>query len=335
MTLGWGIVGASQVSEMRGSTLRSAENVRLAAVADIDKARAEAYASKYGVKNVYASLGSLLQDPEVDIVYVATPNSLHAEQVIMAAEAKKHVLCEKPMALTARDCLAMIEACRSNRVKLGVAFVMRHLPGNQFIRKAIEEGKLGDPILARIQRAYRIEAPKSGLWRTDPEIAGGGAMMHQGVHLIDLFSYLFGRRVVEISALMDKERGKASVGPQDALTNVMMRYEGDIFVSVVCSVILPNAINDLVVWGTTGRIISSENNVRIAAKDKETSYTMSGDHSIGAKNMVESFTRSVEEGSEWEGASGYDGLRGVDETLAIYEAAKTGKTVKVYYSFQE
>jgi 1,5-anhydro-D-fructose reductase (1,5-anhydro-D-mannitol-forming) len=333
MTLGWGIVGASQVAEMRGSAIGSAHNVRLVGIADIDEARAEAYASKYGVKTAYASLSSLLQDPEVDIVYVATPNSLHAEQVIMAAEAKKHVLCEKPMALTVRDAFAMIEACRSNGVKLGVAFAMRHIPGSQFMRQAIREGKLGDPIQARIQRAYKIEKPKSGVWRTSPEIAGGGALMHQGVHLVDFLNYLFERRVVEISAIVDHERGEASVGPQEALINVLMRYEGGIFGIVVCSVILPNSINDLVVWGTTGRIIRSDNNIRIAREDRETSYNIPADRDIAAKNMVESFTRSVEEDSEWEGASGYDGLRGVNETLAIYESAKTGKTVKVKYSF--
>jgi predicted dehydrogenase len=166
-----------------------------------------------------------------------------------------------------------------------------------------------------------------------PEIAGGGAMMHQGVHLIDFFSYLFGRRVVEISAILDRERGEAAVGPQEASAHVLMRYEGGIVAIVVCSVVLPHSINELVVWGTTGRVILSEENLRIASGDKETSHDISGDRNIAVKHMVESFTRSVEEDTDWEGASGYDGLRGVNETLAIFESAKTGKTVQVKYSF--
>lgn len=189
-------------------------------------------------------------------------------------------------------------------------------------------------ILARVQQAYSIEEPKSGVWRTNPEIAGGGAMMHQGVHLIDLFNYLFGCKVIEISALIDQERGKSSVGSQDALTTVSMRYEGGIFGMIVCSVILPNSINELVLWGSKGRVIRSEDGIHIISENEETTYEISEDRNLAAQNMIESFTYSVEEGSDWEGASAYDGLRAVDETLAIYESAKTGKTIKVNYSVE-
>lgn len=340
MTLGWGIVGTGRIAELRGRAINSTKNVRLVAVADVDEARLGAFASKYGIKHAYSSLSSLLKNPEVDIVYIATPNNLHAEQTIMAAEAKKHVLCEKTMALTVSDCLAMIKACKSNSVKLGICFQRRLDPGSQFIRKVIKEGKLGDLLLAKIQSAYRLEKPRSlgttggESWRRIPELAGGGSMMGPGLHLIDILNFIFDRRVIEVSAFIDQKRGMAVVGPQDALDTILMKYEDDIYTIVVTSSILLNSRNEFIVYGTTGRVeedeYSNPRKIRITSEEKEVSYNFSSGDEM--RNVAESFTQSVEENSTWEGASGYDGLRAVEITQAIFESAETKKTIQVKYS---
>jgi predicted dehydrogenase len=127
--LNWGLIGAGDIAQKRiAPALRDLANCNLVAVSRARAELAEAFAREFSVSRWYADWADLLKDDEIDAVYIATPVFLHAEQTIAAAEAGKHVLCEKPMALNVQECDRMIEACRANNVQLGIAYYRRFYP---------------------------------------------------------------------------------------------------------------------------------------------------------------------------------------------------------------
>src|SRR5207237_5970520 len=127
MALGWGIVGTGTASDrLVGPGIAADPESEVVAVASRDEGRAKEFAAKHGARHAYTRYEDLLADPEVDIVYIATPNAHHADQAISAAEAGKHILCEKPLAMTAEDALRIVEAARAHGVKLGTNFQTRH-----------------------------------------------------------------------------------------------------------------------------------------------------------------------------------------------------------------
>ena len=144
MTIGWGIVSTGRHPDTKmAPAINAADGASLAAVMSRDMGRAEAFAQKHGSASAYDDLDALLRDPAVDVVYIASPNALHAEQAVRAAEAGKHVLVEKPMALSVDDAQRMIDACDSAGVRLGVGFHLRAHEGHQRLRTLVADGALG------------------------------------------------------------------------------------------------------------------------------------------------------------------------------------------------
>ena len=145
-----------------------------------------------------------MTDDEIDAVYIATPVFLHAEQTIAAAEAGKHVLCEKPMALNVEECDRMIAACKANNVKLGIAYYRRFYPVLERVRQVIASGEIGNPVFAQMN-AFEYVDPDA---RPSPRLAlekaksGGGPMMDFGCHRLEVLTDLFGtiRRTESIVA---------------------------------------------------------------------------------------------------------------------------------------
>jgi len=148
-------------------------------------------ASRHGIPQLYTTVDGLLADTQLDAVYVATPAYLHAQHVIQAAKAGKHVLVEKPMALDLADGRRMIAACRRAGVKLQVGYMRRFHPCHAKIRKLVDGGRLGKIVEARIQ-THLWYPPDPRAWRQDPALGGGGAMMDMGSHCRELLEVLLG-----------------------------------------------------------------------------------------------------------------------------------------------
>ena len=149
MTVKWGVIGAGGIADRRTipEGIMPASNAELVAVQDIAVDRAQAVGEKYGIGAVYTSEYDLLSDPAVEAVYIATPTHLHHGQVMAAAEAGKHVLCEKPLALTLPECEEMVEECASRNVKFGLNFMMRFHACYVALKKMVEELKLGELVM--------------------------------------------------------------------------------------------------------------------------------------------------------------------------------------------
>ena len=166
----------------------------LVAVADVDRDCASRFAVEHGAPRVYTDYRELLADRDVDAVCVCTPSGMHEDIVLAAAETRKHVLCEKPLEIRAERMTAMIEACHRTGVKLGAVYQRRALPLAEQVKRAIDRGELGKLVLCDASlKYYRHQAYyDSAGWRGTWAMDGGGALMNQGVHGVDMIQWLAG-----------------------------------------------------------------------------------------------------------------------------------------------
>ncbi len=328
--LGWAIISTGRHPDARmAPAINKARNGRLVAVMSRDLDRAKAFAARHGALRAYDSLEAVLADPDVQAVYIASPNHLHAEQTIAAVRAGKHVLCEKPMALTVEDGRRMVEAARAAGVKLGVAFHCRHHPAHRRAREVVRSGGLGEIVYATAYWSALALGPRPEWW-SKPEQVGGGAIMGTGVHVLDLLRFVLGREVVEVFAYQDSP-------PIEFTDSILLRFEDGSTAHVVCSrkVAYPN--NDLSIYGMAGRVracdtISTDlkGSLEVVTGAGTTTETFEAEDPARAMyvGLVEDFARAVLEGGE-PTATGEDGLKNIEITLAVFEANRTGRAVQV------
>ena len=174
--------------------MRDSPICELIAVSRANPQLVESFAHEFGAQRAYSEWRALLSDRDIDAIYVATPVYLHAEQTIAAAEAGKHVLCEKPMALSVAECDRMIAACRANNVKLGVAYYRHFYPIVRRVKELVDSGELGVPIVVQVNAFewFDPEASNPRSWLIDPAISGGGPMFDFGCHRIEVMLDVFG-----------------------------------------------------------------------------------------------------------------------------------------------
>lgn len=199
--LRWGVIGAGGIADRRtipGMLL--ADNAELVAVMEINKDFAEQLRKKWNAKRAYTSDDELLKDPEIDAVYIASPVVLHAEQAMKAADARKDILIEKPIAITADEAERVVNYCKQKDVRIAAGLMMRFGSYVQEMKKAISEGKIGKVVSGYGQFTCWYPDMKDN-WRQQKKTAGGGALMDMGVHLIDLMQYVTGSQVTQVSAL--------------------------------------------------------------------------------------------------------------------------------------
>jgi len=193
----WGILGCGDVTEIKsGPALQNAQGSTVTAVMRRDGEKAADYAARHNVPKHYDDVSKLVNDEEVDAIYVATPPSSHAEHTIAAAHAGKPVLCEKPMGTELIDCERMARACEINKVSLVIAFYRRALPRFEKLRELVQGGDIGDPRTVRVCQ-YRKHSDLTQAWKTDPEINGGGLFVDMQTHTLDWLDHTFGNAITE------------------------------------------------------------------------------------------------------------------------------------------
>ena len=193
----WGIIGCGDVTEVKsGPGFQMANNSSLVAVMRRNRDLARDYAQRHGVPKWYDDAQALIDDPEVDAVYVATPPSSHKEYTILAAQAGKPVYVEKPMALNYAECQEMIEICRAVGVPLFVAYYRRALPRFLKVKALLESGVIGQIRMVTITLHWQPSPdeldPANLPWRVIPEIAGGGRYLDLAAHTLDFLDYILG-----------------------------------------------------------------------------------------------------------------------------------------------
>jgi len=206
--VGWGLVGCGDIAAKRvAAALGQAEGSALVTVARARAGLAAEFAERHGARRWHADWRDVLKDAEVDAVYLATPVRLHAEQAIAAAEAGKHVLCEKPMALDVASGERMLAAARAHGVRLGIAYYRHHYPVIARLRELLASGEIGGPVLVQVQAFEPFDPgpdhPRAWLMRRSE--SGGGPMADFGCHRIEVLLDLLGP-VVGVQGFPDNVR---------------------------------------------------------------------------------------------------------------------------------
>ncbi len=191
--IGWGIIGSGVIAPSHANAVQVSEQAELVQVCDIIEERAKALAEKYGCSYT-TSIDELLANDDIQAVSICTPSGMHGDHAIAAAQAGKHILSEKPLDITLEKIDAIITAAQTNNVKLAGVFQRRTYPTSQKVRAAVRGGKLGKLVLGNCYQKYfrSHEYYASGEWRATWELDGGGALMNQGVHGIDLLLWIMG-----------------------------------------------------------------------------------------------------------------------------------------------
>jgi len=199
---------------------------RLVGIASTQPAKAAAWAEEFAIPKAYGSYDEVLQDPEVDAVYIPLPNELHRPWTIKAAEAGKHVLCEKPLALDVAEAEEMIAVCRRRGVLLMEAFMWRHHPRVVHASRMLADGLLGELKLVKMDFSFHIAA---GDWRLDPQ-RGGGALFDLGCYGINAARLFTGAEPIEIHA-----RGQLDPTGVDMTAAFQLRFPGGVSALLDCS----------------------------------------------------------------------------------------------------
>ena len=333
MALRWAIIGAGAIAEkcVAGAMI-NAPNSSLEMAMRRDAEKLRDFARRWGVGRYTTDLDEVLGDDGIDAVYIATPIYVHKEETIKAAEAGKHVLVEKPMAMTSEECQEMIDACAKNKVKLGVAFYQRFNQRHQKMQEWIAAGKIGQVIGARIQFGqYYPEI--EGAWRQIPEQGGGGTIMDTGSHCLDTLRALLGAEVEEVVGFMDT---LVFSYPVDDTTSFILRFDNGAHGVVTTFWSTPDvehfSLNIVDVYGTKGRVVASPINAKNSEGFLKIYRADEWNEFYGDQNthiaMLEDFVKAVEEDRE-PGVPGREGMINMKILEAVMESAKTGRAVKV------
>lgn len=344
MKIKWGVIGSAGIARRRTipEGIVPAQNAELAAVFDIDPGANEAVAGQFGAR-ACATEDELLAS-DCDAVYVATPADCHCEQVIRAAEAGKHVLCEKPLGMTVEEGEKMRLLCDQNGVKLGAGFMMRFHAQHRAALKLIIEGRLGVPVLARAQLSCWYP-PLDGAWRQDPGRGGGGSLMDMGGHCIDLLEMFFGKVRRVSCSTGNLVHSYASEDTAVVLLDFANGAKG--IVDNLFNVPDASSKNRLELYGSRGSILAEgtlgqgETGAMIACleeagKEYEAQQTRDAGNGISINpapvNMyraeVEAFSKAVLENKKTPAGAAL-GLWSQKVLAACYESAATGKFVAV------
>jgi 1,5-anhydro-D-fructose reductase (1,5-anhydro-D-mannitol-forming) len=302
----------------------------IVALASSDVDRAGAFAAELGIPAVCATVEELLGDPDVEVVYVSSTNERHEPQVLAAAAAGKHVLCEKPLALTLDGARAMVEACRAAGVVMGTNHHLRNAAAHRALRELVADGAIGRPLAARVFHAVHLPAHLQG-WRITRPESGGGVVLDITVHDADTLRFVLDDEVVEVTA-MTASQGMGHAGLEDAVMGVM-RFHGGVLAQFHDAFTIRHAFTGFEVHGTAGslygRDVMTQRPVGTVALRRDGSEEQVPiEHGNLYERSVARFNAAVR-GEGAPAATGEDGVRSLAVALAVRESAETGCVVQV------
>ena len=331
------LIGCGAIARLHAKAIQGIEGARLVGVYDYSYTYAEKFAKEFSC-NAYKTLEEMLANPEIDIVNICTPSGLHAEQTILAAKAKKHIIVEKPMAITKEQLNEAITAIEESGVKAEVITQLRFTPSICKLKKAIDEGRLGRILIADYNMKYyrSPEYYKQGGWRGTWKMDGGGALMNQGIHGIDLIQYLMGgvKNVYAQCRTLDRD-----IEVEDT-ANILVEYKnGAMGVIQSTTVATPGRPRQITVCGTKGSVVVREDVIESwdvegeeLNENKESAFNSGTDpmafteyyHKMQFMDLIDAIDTDrrplVDEN---------EGRKPVDIILAAYESSKTEKRVEI------
>ena len=329
--LKWGVIGASTIGrEWMVPAINAQPDSTVVALASSDPERGRRYADELGITTVRSSLEELLADAAIDAVYISTTNEWHESQTLVAVAAGKHVLCEKPLALSLESAQRMVAAAAGAGVVMGTNHHLRNAATHRTIRELIRAGAIGQPLAARVFHAVHLPPHLRG-WRIDRPDAGGGVILDITVHDADTLRFALGDEVTEVTA-MTANHGMGRAGLEDAVMGVM-RFRDGVIAQFHDAFTAPHASTGFEVHGTEGSLYGREVMTQRPI-GTVTIFRDGGEEAIPVEheNLYERSVRCFNAAIRGEGepaATGADGVRSLAVALAVRESAQKGLTVQV------
>jgi 1,5-anhydro-D-fructose reductase (1,5-anhydro-D-mannitol-forming) len=326
----WGLIGASTIAKEWMIGAIRATGGEIASILSSSGERAKSFAEANSIPQAHTSLEELLGDPGIDAVYISTTNELHHSQTLAAARAGKHVLCEKPLALSLADAIAMVRACRDAGIVMGTNHHLRNAGSHRAMREAIASGRIGTPLSARVFHAVFLPPHLQG-WRIARPDAGGGVALDITVHDADTLRFVLGDDPVEAVA-MTQQGAMSQAGLEDAVMGVM-RFKSGLLAQFHDGFTTKFAGTGFEVHGTEGSLIGHDVMTQKPV-GSVTLRTAAGDEKIPFQptNLYErsltNFQAAIE-GAGSPSASGEDGIWSLATGLAVLEAARSGRAATI------
>ena len=330
MTAKWGLIGASTIAREWVIGAIRATGGEVVSVLSSSPERAKAYAAENGIAKSFSDLSMFLADPDIDAVYISTTNELHHDQTVAAARAGKHVLCEKPLAMSLDDVHEMVKAARDAGVVLATNHHLRNAASHVAMRDAIAVGKIGTPLSARVFHAVYLPPHLQG-WRLDNPAAGGGVILDITVHDADTLRFVLGSNPVEVIAF-SQTGGMGKEGLEDAVMGVM-RFESGVIAQFHDGFTTKYAETGFEVHGSEGSLVARNVMTQkpigtVVLRNAEGEQELP----LGGRNLYETGLEAFHAamaGNRQPSATAEDGIWSLATGLAVVQAAKSGKTVKV------
>lgn len=336
--LNFAIVGCGHIAKKHAEAINRAEGAALAAVCDTIPENMEFYKETYNAE-AYTDYSELLANKNIDVINICTPSGFHASLAVQGAEAKKHIVVEKPIALLMEDTNAIIEACERNGVKLAVVHPNRFRPAMKKLKEVVESGQLGkiSHINATVRwnrnQEYYDQAPWRGTKGLD-----GGVLMNQAIHNLDLMLWMMGdvNEVFSMSATRIR-----NIEAEDVCTGLVKFKSGALGVVETATTIYPkNFEESLAIFGEKGTIkIGGPTAVNVehwkveGTSDEETAALMEMIKEDpfgkpGHQCIIEDMVKAVEENRE-PIVTGLDGKKALELVLAMYESSESNQPIKM------
>lgn len=323
----WALVGASDIAATRMVPAMRALGHDVLAVCSGDAERARTWARAHGIATGTASLDEALSD--VDAVYVSSTNDKHAAQARAAIAAGRHVLCEKPLALTVADALAIVDAARDSGVVLATNHHLRNAPVHRVLRRLLRDGEIGRLLAVRVAHAVLLPQRLRG-WRIDGAAPGSGVVLDITVHDIDTVRFVTGLEPRTVTAV------GAAQGGGDVVDAVMVaaQLDADVLLQTHDAFTVEHAGTGFELHGASGSLIAAA----AMTQDPDGSITL---HRRGTAVQIEIPDRddlyirgldafaAAARGAGAPAATGGDGVRSLVTALAVVESLQTGRTVAV------
>ncbi len=318
----WGVLGVANIARRAViPAIQRSGNGRLAAIASRGRARADEAGREFGFARAHGSYEALLDDPDVQAVYIPLPNALHREWTIRCAESGKHVLCEKPLALSPAECDEMIAACREHRVLLMEAFMYRFHPRTEEVARLVRGGDLGEARMVRAAFTFQATNPAHNV-RFRPDL-GGGALYDVGCYTVNVSRMVLGEPE-EVFAC-----GRIGEYGVDEQVGAVLRFGGGRLALIDCGLTLPRR-EEYEVLGTEGYLRvaraflpgSADSEIEISRASGRTNRSVPGAEQY--QRMVERFGHAIATG-EPVGLSPDDASRNVGVISALLASLRSGK----------
>jgi len=331
--LGWAIVGLGSlaINQILPAFARC-EKSKVTALVSGHPDKAKKLALRYGVAESsiynYETYDQLKDNPDVDIVYVVLPNSMHAEYTIRAAKAGKHVMCEKPMANTPEDCRQMIDACRAAGKKLSIGYRLHHEPFNQALIKVVRDQEFGPLKVVLADAGFSIGDPNQ--WRLNRKMAGGGSLMDIGIYALNAARYLTNEEPTDVYAMEYTTPGDPRFREVEETLTFQLRFPSGVLAN--CTSSYGGPLNRFRVVGTRGwaelepALIYSGLRMRASGGSvvEERPQPVIDHFAAEMDHLSDCVMQNTEPKT-----SGEEGLKDLTIMMAIYESARSRQTVKL------